>query len=301
MNEYLEEFLERYENKPASHHLHKSLLTPLFKWLDENDLDLEKFSYKDLQNYLGIAPTSKPTKNYNKGTLEQIKNCFLRFLRWFIRQKVPDEDKGQNIKHQKRIERIKKDMVVPNNTGYVYKEGGERKALKREELEALLNKAKMRVKEDYYLFYTFAYTGMRSGELSPEMFIEVDSRQRKLKFKTEKHPDKPRTLFFSEKAWSIFEKLMQSKKIESTTNERNRLLKTHYRSLLPDEVELTTHAFRHSFETHMRNELGDKPLVKMLMGHFSGDVTDGYDETFSEEVKKAMTEDHYYNQLELPD
>lgn len=300
MRKYLDEFLSSYKNKQASKTLHKSLLTPFFKWLNENELGIEEFTYKDFQNYLEIAPVDKPTKEYNKSTLEQIKNCLLRFLRWYRRQKVPDDNTAEKIKHNERINRIVKDLVVPDHTGYMYREGGERKALKGGELERLLNKAKMRTKKDFLLFYIFGYTGMRSSELSPDMFLEVDRQARRLKFETSKHEDKPRVLFFTEKAWTIFEELMQNRIIESTTNERNRLLKKHYRSLMPDEVELTTHSFRHTFRTHMKNQTGDKPLVKMLMGHFSGDVSDGYDETFNEEIKEAMTEEHYYNGLDIP-
>lgn len=301
MNKCLDEFLGRFQDNYSSYNRYRNLLKSFFNYLDEEGKDIEDFSWKDLENYLELAPLDKP-KHYSESTLKQIKHVVKEFLRWhklFVIQRKYDGEELEKKKSeaQDRLDRI--DYIeVPNDTEGIF-EKGERKALNLGELEMFLNKVSMTRTRDYCIFYILGYTGMRSGELDIDRFLEINRNKKKLKLLTEKN-NKPRVLFFSEEAWKYFEKIMDRGWIDFSSH-RIWELANRYKPLFDEEVNFSPHSFRHTFRSHMNNVTRDKQLVKVMMGHFGGDTSDGYDETFDEEIKKAMVEDHYYNKLNLPD
>jgi len=183
---------------------------------------------------------------------------------------------------------------------YSVKREVERRSLSLDELARLLDASE----GDYPAFFfiwCYAYFGLRRSELLKITVKDIDFGQNKLKISASMTKGAPRYFYFNDETRRILEGALdyygvtKGRIFPVSPAAPNMLLKPYQKHVEP---ELTTHTFRHTFGTWMRQALRDDGLLKFLMGHKGHeDISDYYTTVFEDQVKRAMLERHYFNML----
>lgn len=175
-------------------------------------------------------------------------------------------------------------------------------ALKKSQVSQLIDIASPIDRPVIVLYF---YLGCRRMELPTftNHMSELDIKNNVLKIDTLKYKKKVREryLYFNDWIAEIFRRWDNGNlKLVYSADGYWKKFKRYKDSLGVDQLNPTTG--RRTFDTHMRDRLDDDPLVKSLMGHKleSKGMTDHYDVSFEEMRKKAMIDNHYFNDLDLP-
>jgi integrase len=185
---------------------------------------------------------------------------------------------------------------------YVEEEEDEESNVLRKEQVGELIKNCSRI--DRPIIVMYFYFGCRRMELPTfkNHLDDLDPEEGTARFDVLKHRKKKRTklLYYDDWVAEIFRQWEEGNlRLEFSSDSYYKKVSKYKEELGVEQLNPTTG--RRTFNTHMRDILDDDPLVKSLTGHkFDQSMTDHYDVSFETMRKRAMTEDHYFNDIDLP-
>ena len=119
------------------------------------------------------------------------------------------------------------------------------------------------------------YTGMRASELINLKASDVNRKQRTIHITSAKTKSGIRTIPIHDRIWPIIERrldvvyvIQECRTYPSLSREFNKAMRTI-------NAKHTTHDCRHTFATRLDNEGANYNAKRLLLGHASGNVTDG--------------------------
>lgn len=266
---------------------YSSLLRKFVRWLEENNYDSNSLSFRksDIRSFLEEMEDDWSNRS---------RNTFLRVLKsWadFHRDEIPIGETPEEIRRARRQEKICSRLrnVRPYKTSKHQVE-----TLSVDELESLMKAQK---KRDACFFYIYFYTGMRLGEIKRIQEIKWNGLSGSMKILTEKR-DVPRTVPFDENAGKVWKRITENGWNELHVDTIGRIFRRYRESV---DIKLSAHTARRTFRTQMRQQGVDDATVKYLMGHKQSGISDEhYLELYQDELKQAMFEDHYFQEMDAP-
>ena len=133
------------------------------------------------------------------------------------------------------------------------------------------------------------YTGMRASELINLKARDVNRKQRTLKITSAKTKSGIRTIPIHDRIWPIIEHRLDAVYIIQECRTYSSLSRDFDKAMKAINAKHTTHDCRHTFATRLDNEGANYNAKRLLLGHASGNVTDGvYTHKSLGQLRKAI-------------
>ena len=133
------------------------------------------------------------------------------------------------------------------------------------------------------------YTGMRASELINLKARDVNRKQRTLKITSAKTKSGIRTIPIHDRIWPIIERRLDAVYVIHECRTYSSLSREFNKAIHAINAKHTTHDCRHTFATRLDNEGANYNAKRLLLGHASGNVTDGvYTHKSLGQLRKAI-------------
>lgn len=136
------------------------------------------------------------------------------------------------------------------------------------------------------------YTGMRASELINLKARDINRKQRTIKITSAKTKSGIRTIPIHDRIWPIIESRLDTTYVIHecrTYSSLSREFDKAMKAINAINAKHTTHDCRHTFATRLDNEGANYNAKRLLLGHASGNVTDGiYTHKSLGQLRKAI-------------
>ena len=133
------------------------------------------------------------------------------------------------------------------------------------------------------------YTGMRASELINLRARDVNRKQRTMRITSAKTKSGIRTIPIHDRIWPIIEKRLDAVYVIHECRTYSSLSREFDKAMKAINATHTTHDCRHTFATRLDNEGANYNAKRLLLGHASGNVTDGvYTHKSLGQLRKAI-------------
>lgn len=133
------------------------------------------------------------------------------------------------------------------------------------------------------------YTGMRASELINLKTRDVNRKQRTIRITSAKTKSGIRTIPIHERIWPIIERRLNTIYVVQECRTYSSLSREFDKAMKAINAKHTTHDCRHTFATRLDNEGANYNAKRLLLGHASGNVTDGvYTHKSLGQLRKAI-------------
>ena len=133
------------------------------------------------------------------------------------------------------------------------------------------------------------YTGMRASELINLKARDVNRKQRTLKITSAKTNSGIRTIPIHDRIWPIIERRLDAVYVIQECRTYPSFSREFNKAMRAINANHTTHDCRHTFATRLDNESANYNAKRLLLGHASGNVTDGvYTHKSLGQLRKAI-------------
>ena len=133
------------------------------------------------------------------------------------------------------------------------------------------------------------YTGMRASELINLKARDVNRKQRTIKITSAKTKSGIRTIPIHDRIWDIIERRLNTMYVVQECRTYSSLSREFNKAIKAINAKHTTHDCRHTFATRLDNEGANYNAKRLLLGHASGNVTDGvYTHKSLGQLRKAI-------------
>ena len=133
------------------------------------------------------------------------------------------------------------------------------------------------------------YTGMRASELINLKARDVNRKQRTIKITSAKTKSGIRTIPIHDRIWPIIERRLHTIYVIQECRTYLSLSREFDKAMKSINAKHTTHDCRHTFATRLDNECANYNAKRLLLGHASGNVTDGiYTHKSLGQLRKAI-------------
>lgn len=133
------------------------------------------------------------------------------------------------------------------------------------------------------------YTGMRASELINLKARDINRKQRTIKITSAKTKSGIRTIPIHDRIWPIIERRLDAVYIIQECRTYSSLSREFDKAMKAINAKHTTHDCRHTFATRLDNEGANYNAKRLLLGHASGNVTDGvYTHKSLVQLRKAI-------------
>ena len=133
------------------------------------------------------------------------------------------------------------------------------------------------------------YTGMRASELINLKARDVNRKQRTIKITSAKTKSGIRTIPIHDRIWDIIERRLNTMYVVQECRTYSSLSREFNKAMRAINSKHTTHDCRHTFATRLDNEGANYNAKRLLLGHASGNVTDGvYTHKSLGQLRKAI-------------
>lgn len=133
------------------------------------------------------------------------------------------------------------------------------------------------------------YTGMRASELISLKSRDINRKQRTIKITSAKTKSGIRTIPIHDRIWPIIECRLDSLYVIQECRTYSSLSREFNKAIHAINAKHTTHDCRHTFATRLDNEGANYNAKRLLLGHASGNVTDGvYTHKSLGQLRKAI-------------
>ena len=133
------------------------------------------------------------------------------------------------------------------------------------------------------------YTGMRASELINLKAHDVNRKKRTIKITSAKTKSGIRTIPIHERIWPIIERRLHTIYVIQECRTYTSLSREFEKAMNTINAKHTTHDCRHTFATRLDNEGANYNAKRLLLGHASGNVTDGvYTHKSLDQLRKAI-------------
>lgn len=133
------------------------------------------------------------------------------------------------------------------------------------------------------------YTGMRASELIKLKARDVNRKQRTIRITSAKTKSGIRTIPIHDRIWPIIERRLDTVYIIQEYRTYSSLSREFDKAMRAINAKHTTHDCRHTFATRLDNEGANYNAKRLLLGHASGNVTDGvYTHKSLGQLRKAI-------------
>ncbi|WP_164723815.1 MULTISPECIES: site-specific integrase [unclassified Veillonella] len=119
------------------------------------------------------------------------------------------------------------------------------------------------------------YTGMRASELLNLKARDINRKQCTIKITSSKTKSGIRTIPVHDCIWPIIERRLDSVYVIQECRTYSSLSREFNKAMKAINANHTTHDCRHTFATRLDNEGANYNAKRLLLGHASGNVTDG--------------------------
>lgn len=133
------------------------------------------------------------------------------------------------------------------------------------------------------------YTGMRASELINLKARDINRKQRTLRITSAKTKSGIRTIPIHDRIWPIIERRLDAVYVVQECRTYSSLSREFNKAMRAINANHTTHDCRHTFATRLDNEGANYNAKRLLLGHASGNVTDGvYTHKSLGQLRKAI-------------
>ena len=133
------------------------------------------------------------------------------------------------------------------------------------------------------------YTGMRASELINLKARDVNRKQRTIKITSAKTKSGIRTIPIHDRIWAIIERRLDAVYVIQECRTYSSLSREFDKAMKSINAKHTTHDCRHTFATRLDNAGANYNAKRLLLGHSSGNVTDGvYTHKSLSQLRKAI-------------
>ena len=133
------------------------------------------------------------------------------------------------------------------------------------------------------------YTGMRASELISLKSRDVNRKQRTIKITLSKTKSGIRTIPIHDRIWPIIERRLNTIYVIQECRTYSLLSREFDKAMKAINAKHTSHDCRHTFATRLDNEGANYNAKRLLLGHASGNVTDGvYTHKSLGQLRKAI-------------
>ena len=133
------------------------------------------------------------------------------------------------------------------------------------------------------------YTGMRASELISLKSRDINRKQRTIKITSAKTKSGIRTIPIHDRIWPIIARRLDAVYVLQECRTYSSLSREFNKALRAINAKHTTHDCRHTFATRLDNEGANYNAKRLLLGHASGNVTDGvYTHKSLGQLRKAI-------------
>ena len=133
------------------------------------------------------------------------------------------------------------------------------------------------------------YTGMRASELLNLKVRDINRKQRTIKITSAKTKSGIRTIPIHDRIWPIIERRLNTIYVIQECRTYSSLSREFNKAMHAINSKHTTHDCRHTFATRLDNEGANYNAKRLLLGHASGNVTDGvYTHKSLGQLRKAI-------------
>lgn len=133
------------------------------------------------------------------------------------------------------------------------------------------------------------YTGMRASELINLRTRDVNRKQRTIRITSAKTKSGIRTIPIHDRIWPIIDRRLNTMYVVQECRTYSSLSREFNKSMRSINAKHTTHDCRHTFATRLDNEGANYNAKRLLLGHASGNVTDGvYTHKSLGQLRKAI-------------
>lgn len=133
------------------------------------------------------------------------------------------------------------------------------------------------------------YTGMRASELINLKARDINRKQRTMRITSAKTKSGIRTIPIHDRIWSIIERRLDAVYVIHECRTYSSLSREFNKAMRAINTKHTTHDCRHTFATRLDNEGANYNAKRLLLGHASGNVTDGvYTHKSLGQLRKAI-------------
>lgn len=130
---------------------------------------------------------------------------------------------------------------------------------------------------------------MRASELINLKARDINRKQRTIKITSAKTKSGIRTIPIHDRIWSIIERRLDAVYIIQECRTYSSLSREFNKAMRAINTKHTTHDCRHTFATRLDNEGANYNAKRLLLGHASGNVTDGvYTHKSLGQLRKAI-------------
>lgn len=119
------------------------------------------------------------------------------------------------------------------------------------------------------------YSGMRASELINLKSRDVNRKQRTIKITSAKTKSGIRTIPIHDRIWPIVARRLDAVYVIQECRTYSSLSRKFDKAMRAINAKHTTHDCRHTFATRLDNEGANYNAKRLLLGHASGNVTDG--------------------------
>lgn len=133
------------------------------------------------------------------------------------------------------------------------------------------------------------YTGMRASELINLKARDINRKQRTIKITSAKTKSGIRTIPIHDRIWPIIARRLDAVYVLQECRTYSSLSREFNKAMRAINAKHTTHDCRHTFATRLDNEGANYNAKRLLLGHASGNVTDGvYTHKSLGQLRKAI-------------
>ena len=133
------------------------------------------------------------------------------------------------------------------------------------------------------------YTGMRASELLNLKVRDINRKQRTIKITSAKTKSGIRTIPIHDRIWPIIKRRLNTIYVIQECRTYSSLSREFNKAMHAINSKHTTHDCRHTFATRLDNEGANYNAKRLLLGHASGNVTDGvYTHKSLGQLRKAI-------------
>lgn len=133
------------------------------------------------------------------------------------------------------------------------------------------------------------YTGMRASELIKLKARDINRKQRTMRITSAKTKSGIRTIPIHDRIWPIIARRLDAVYVLQECRTYSSLSREFNKAMRAINSKHTTHDCRHTFATRLDNEGANYNAKRLLLGHASGNVTDGvYTHKSLSQLRKAI-------------
>ena len=133
------------------------------------------------------------------------------------------------------------------------------------------------------------YTGMRASELISLKSRDINRKQHTIKITSAKTKSGIRTIPIHDRIWPIIARRLDAVYVLQECRTYSSLSREFNKAMRAINAKHTTHDCRHTFATRLDNEGANYNAKRLLLGHASGNVTDGvYTHKSLGQLRKAI-------------